>query len=102
MYESLSESCHQPPKIGGWAGRGTTESDEKEEGPSVGLAFRTLFSQPDATVLTRWLYSGANESRDERYWEAMLDHCIAGNLQAVMDEHVHVLRESLSMPNSTR
>ena len=56
----------------------------------VGLAFRTLFSQPDATILTRALYGG----REERYWEAMLDHCIAGNLQAIMDEHIHVLRES--------
>ena len=59
----------------------------------VGLAFRTLFSQPDATVLTRALYGGG----EERYWEAMLDHCIAGNLQAVMDEHVHVLRESVGV-----
>lgn len=59
----------------------------------VGLAFRTLFSQPDATILTRAFYGG----QEERYWEAMLDHCIAGNLQAVMDEHVHVLRESLGV-----
>lgn len=63
----------------------------------VGLAFRTLFSQPDATILTRALYGG----REERYWEAMLDHCIAGNLQAVMDEHVHVLRESLGVATKT-
>lgn len=67
----------------------------------VGLAFRTLFSQPDATVLTRGLYGGAEGSGDERYWEAMLDHCIAGNLQAVMDEHVHVLRESLGVATKT-
>ena len=67
----------------------------------VGLAFRTLFSQPDATVLTRALYGSAEGSGDERYWEAMLDHCIAGNLQAVMDEHVHVLRESLGVANKT-
>jgi hypothetical protein len=59
----------------------------------VGLAFRSLFNQPDATVLTRALYGGG----EERYWEAMLDHCIAGNLQAVMDEHVHILRESLGV-----
>ncbi len=63
----------------------------------VGLAFRTLFSQPDATILTRALYGG----REERYWEAMLDHCIAGNLQAVMDEQVHVLRESLGVATKT-
>jgi hypothetical protein len=67
----------------------------------VGLAFRTLFSQPDATVLTRALYRGAEGSGDERYWEAMLDHCIAGNLQAVMDEHVHVLHESLGVATKT-
>lgn len=67
----------------------------------VGLAFRTLFSQPDATILTRTLYGGAEGSRDERYWEAMLDHCIAGNLQAVMDEHVHVLREFLGVATKT-
>lgn len=67
----------------------------------VGLAFRTLFSQPDATVLTRALYGGDKGSGDDRYWEAMLDHCIAGNLQAVMDEHVHVLRESLGVAAKT-
>jgi len=59
----------------------------------VGLAFRSLFNQPDATVLTRALYGGV----EDRYWEAMLDHCIAGNLQAVMDEHVHVLREAVGV-----
>jgi hypothetical protein len=63
----------------------------------VGVAFRSLFSQPDATVLTRALYGGGVSRADERYWEAMLDHCVAGNLQAVMDEHVHVLRESLGV-----
>jgi hypothetical protein len=63
----------------------------------VGLAFRTMFSQPDATILTRALYGG----QEERYWEAMLDHCIAGNLQAVMDEQVHVLREFLGVATNT-
>ena len=59
----------------------------------VGLAFRSLFNQPDATVLTRALYGGV----EDRYWEAMPDHCIAGNRQAVMDEHVHVLREAVGV-----
>ena len=67
----------------------------------VGLAFRALFNQPDAIVLTRALYGGDVGRADERYWEAMLDHCIAGNLQAVMDEHVHVLRESLGVASKT-
>jgi Helicase conserved C-terminal domain len=68
----------------------------------VGLAFRTLFSQPDATILTRAFYGRRDEGgREERYWEAMLDHCIAGNLQSVLDEHVHLLRESLGVATKT-
>jgi len=59
----------------------------------VGAAFRTLFNQPDAMLLTQALYGGD----ESRYWEAMLDHCIAGNLQAVMDEHVHILREAVGV-----
>lgn len=59
----------------------------------IGIAFRSLFNQPDATVLTRALHKGD----ESRYWEAMLDHCVAGNLQAVMDEHVHILREAVGV-----
>ena len=31
------------------------------------------------------------------YWRLVLRYCIDGNLQAVLDEHVHVLRESLGV-----
>jgi helicase-like protein len=64
-----------------------------EAAARIGVAFRSLFNQPDATVLTRAVY----KTDDTRYWEAVLDHCIAGNLQAVMDEHVHVLREAVGV-----
>ncbi len=31
------------------------------------------------------------------YWRRVLQYCIAGGLQATLDEYVHILRESLSV-----
>jgi hypothetical protein len=57
----------------------------------VGLAFRTLFNQPDViSLLQRFYPQGA-------YWRKALHYCFGGNLQAVMDEYVHVLHESLGL-----
>jgi len=57
----------------------------------VGAGFRTLYNLSESITLIR--------SLDERepYWERVLDYGIAGNLQAVMDEYVHVLKESLGL-----
>jgi len=57
----------------------------------VGLAFRTLFNQPDVISLLQHLYL------EQVYWQKVLRYCSAGNLQAVMDEYVHVLYESLGL-----
>ena len=66
----------------------------------IGAAFRGFFNAPEVTALV--LDSERNESErphaedgDTRYWRDVLQHCIAGNLQAVLDEHVHVLRDWL-------
>ncbi|MGE5550803.1 MAG: helicase-related protein [Bacteroidota bacterium] len=63
----------------------------------AGLGFRTLFNQPDSITLIR----GLNEAGEDRYWEAVLDYCIGGNLQAVMDEYLHILREALGLMDKT-
>lgn len=57
----------------------------------VGAGFRTLYNLSENITLIR--------SLDERepYWERVLDYGIAGNLQSVMDEYVHVLKESLGL-----
>lgn len=34
---------------------------------------------------------------DASYWRLVLRHCIDGNLQAVLDEHAHMLRETLGL-----
>ncbi len=54
------------------------------------LNFRTLFNRPDVMNLIR----GVHSAEDDRYWESVLNYCINGNLQAVLDEYVHVLRET--------
>jgi hypothetical protein len=59
-----------------WAGR-------------VGWAFRSLFNSPDVMSLIRGM-NGA-----EPYWRRVLEYCVDGCLQAVLDEYAHVLREWL-------
>ena len=49
--------------------------------------FRTLFNQPDAADLIR-------AAREDAFWRAALAYGAAYNLQAVLDEHVHMLVES--------
>ncbi|MBN1545580.1 MAG: hypothetical protein JW902_02870 [Syntrophaceae bacterium] len=59
----------------------------------VAMGFRSLFNLPETTTLVRSLQS----SDESHYWESALDYCIEGNLQAVMDEYVHVLKEYLGV-----
>lgn len=60
---------------------------------TVGMAFRSLFNIPEAVAMIRSL----REGDDASYWQSVLDYCLGGNLQAVMDEYTHVLRESLGV-----
>jgi hypothetical protein len=61
----------------------------------VAWALRGLFNAPEATALLR-----ANRaSREDSYWREVLRHCTDGCLQAVLDEHAHVLMESEGATN---
>ena len=51
--------------------------------------FRTLFSLPEATYLIR----GGRTGDDTPYWRQVVDYCAAGNLQAVLDDYLHTLRD---------
>jgi hypothetical protein len=54
---------------------------------SIGEGFRTLFNSFEATRLL-------DKSDDtDVYWRRVLEYCLGGNLQAVLDEYVHVLAE---------
>ena len=66
-----------------------TDSLRRHTAGKVALGFRALFNAPDVIALLR----GQNEA--EPYWRRALEYCLSGCLQAVLDEYVHVLRESL-------
>lgn len=59
----------------------------------VGLGFRSLFNAPDVVGLFR----GREGSEDLPYWRDVLHYGQEGNLQAVLDEHAHMLRDSLGL-----
>lgn len=56
----------------------------------IAAGFRTLFNMPETIALLRG-------SGEESYWRLTLQYGIDGNLQSVLDEYVHVLRESLGL-----
>lgn len=51
----------------------------------IARGFRTLFNVPESLVLLR----GGDESKP--YWRRVLEYCVDGNLQAVLDEYAHLL-----------
>ena len=57
---------------------------------NVAEGFRTLFNVPESIALLR-----GSEDAAASYWRTTLKHGLEGNLPALLDEQVHVLRESL-------
>lgn len=62
----------------------------------IAMGFRSLFNLPESISLLR----GTEDERSLPYWRMVLDYCLAGNLQAVLDEYVHVLCEHLGLFNT--
>ncbi len=56
----------------------------------IAWSFRTLFNLPEAMALIRGERTGDGTTP---YWRQVVDYCAAGNLQAVLDEYVHTLRD---------
>jgi len=57
----------------------------------IAAGFRVFYNLPESITLIRSI----NER--EPYWERVLEYGISGNLQSVMDEYVHILKESLGL-----
>lgn len=51
----------------------------------VAWAFRSLFNGPEIITMVR------STSTGDRYWQQVLDYCLSGNLESVLDEYGHVL-----------
>lgn len=60
----------------------------------VALGFRTLFNLPEVITLIRSLHTA---DEDTRYWESVLNYSLNGNVQAVLDEYMHILQEALGL-----
>lgn len=56
----------------------------------IASGFRSLFNMPETIAMLR----GAGE---DTYWRLTLQYGVDGNLQSMLDEYVHVLRESLGL-----
>lgn len=63
----------------------------------VASAFRSFFNAPEVTSTIVAQRSGPDDQDDAtgRYWRDVVQHAIDGNLQALLDEHCHVLRDWL-------
>ncbi|MFZ6005777.1 MAG: helicase-related protein [Actinomycetota bacterium] len=57
----------------------------------IAWGFRSLFNAPDVTALVE----RDNEHEGAPYWRQAIVHSCHGNLQSLLDEHLHVLRDWL-------
>jgi hypothetical protein len=55
----------------------------------IAEGFRSLFNSPDVRSML--------ESGDAPYWRQVLRYCARGDLQAMLDEYIHTLKESLGL-----
>jgi hypothetical protein len=60
----------------------------------VAWSVRSLFNHPETMALVRSI-----GPETLAYWRQVLRYCLQGNLQSVLDEHCHVLRESIGGPD---
>ena len=69
----------------------------------IAEAFRSFFNAPEVTGIVAGgsarhdssADTDASEIRIERHWRDVVRHAINGNLQAMLDEHTHMLRDWL-------
>ncbi len=66
----------------------------RDSAGQTGRAFLSLFNHAEVTEMVRAEFPG------EPYWQRVLEYAHAGGLQAVLDEYVHLLRESLGVANA--
>lgn len=65
--------------------------EQRKAASRIAWGFRSLFNRPESMALVR---SG---KRETPYWRMCLQHGVLGCLSAVIDEYVHVLRDSCGL-----
>lgn len=66
------------------------------------MGFRSLFNLPESIISIRHPDDPDEAEQGDSgdtviYWQRVLDYAVDGNLQAVVDEYVHILHESLGL-----
>lgn len=73
-----------------WPSEPVVETSAARAGAArVALGFRSMFNFPETISLLR------SADEDTRYWQRVLEYSINGNLQAVLDEYAHSIRDYL-------
>ncbi len=67
-----------------------TAVEARDAAARIAWGFRALFNLPEAMAIVRGRKYG---SESTPYWQQVVTYCAAGNLQAVLDEYVHTLRD---------
>jgi Helicase conserved C-terminal domain len=61
----------------------------------IAQGLRSLFNKPEIIAVLR-------SSDDDFYWRSVVEYCLDGNLQSVLDEYAHVLIESEGLQDADR
>lgn len=62
----------------------------------IAEGLRTLLNKPETMAAVR-AATGVDGEETDRYWQLVLRYCLDGNLQAMLDEYVHTLVDSLGL-----
>lgn len=63
------------------------QSGNEEDAQMVAKAIVSVFNKPESAAVIDLMY---NKKNDDDYYESVLDYCVIGNLQAVLDEYLHM------------
>ncbi len=64
------------------------QSFDTDDASMVGKALVTMFNKSEAAAIIDMIYGNKN---DEDYYVSVLDYCVMGNMQAMLDEYAHML-----------
>lgn len=74
-----------------------TEAQLRRSAFHIARGFQSLFNQSEAAAAVQLEQPGGKRV----FWEQVLDYCLAGNLQATLDEHLHFEADGLAMFDAT-
>lgn len=65
------------------------QSHDCDDARMAAKAITSVFNKPESAAVIDLIY---NKKNDGDYYESVLDYCVNGNLQAVLDEYAHMLQ----------